>query len=168
VADSGGVVMVPAFSGLAAPHWQGRARACFAGMSLNTRREHLVRAALEGIAFRVQDILLAMGEAGVRPAALGVDGGLSRSDFLMQVQADLLGIPVHRQDTAELTAVGVALMAGLGAGVWKSIAQLPAAGGPARVFLPDAARTRRHAAGYERWSRFCREVARWGETGLTG
>lgn len=166
VPDSAGAVVIPALAGLAAPRWQGRARACFAGMSHATDRRHLARAALEAIAHRVREIFDAMAEAAVGLSRLNVDGGLTSSQTLMQMQADALGVPVHLAATSELTGFGVALLTGLGAGVWPSIDGLPLQRGNALTYEPKpgaAART-----GYERWRRFCDEVERWGAQGLTG
>jgi glycerol kinase len=168
VADSGGVVLIPAFHGLAAPHWQSRARACWAGMSAATDRRHLVRAALEGIAYRVADVVGVIRGAGVEIERLSVDGGLAACDVLMQLQADVLGVPVERSASTELTGFGTALLAGLGAGIWRSVNEVPAAPGSARVFLPDETRRTAAASSYESWSRLRDEVSAWGARGLTG
>jgi glycerol kinase len=168
VADSGGVFLIPAFHGLAAPHWQSRARACWAGMSAATDRRHLVRAALEGIAYRVADIVGAIRKAGIEVERLSVDGGLAACDFLMQMQADVLGVAVERSASTELTGFGTALLAGLGAGVWRSVDELPALPGAAKVFLPEAKNRAVVASRYESWSRIRDEVSGWGARGLTG
>jgi glycerol kinase len=118
VESSGGVRFLPAFSGLGAPWWRSEARGVFAGITAGTGRGHLVRAVLEGIAFRVRDIVEAGARlSGERPTVLRVDGGLTGSRVLMQTQADLLGIPLLRAPDAELTALGAAALAGIGAGV---------------------------------------------------
>lgn len=166
VGSAGGVLMVPAFSGLAAPHWQGRARACWAGMSQGTERGHLVRAALESIAYRVNDIAGAMAAAGIALDHLRVDGGLTRCAFLMQHQADVLGVPVTCSATPELTARGVGLMAGLGCGLWPSVATLPASPAPGTAYVPDRAASGQAQAQYRRWQRVCSDIARWGELDL--
>jgi glycerol kinase len=113
VPDNGGVYLVPAFTGLGAPHWDPLARGCTSG--------HLARAALESIAFQVADVLDAMRhDAGMRISSLRVDGGASVNNTLMQFQADLLGVPVVRPRVSETTALGAASLAGLGVGLWKS------------------------------------------------
>jgi len=118
VPDAGGVYMVPAFTGLGAPYWDPRARGTIVGLTRGTTRAHLVRAALEAIALQVCDVIDAMAEGGRALAALRVDGGASANDFLMQLQANLLGIPVERAAVRETTALGAAYLAGLGCGLW--------------------------------------------------
>jgi len=121
VTDTGGVYFVPAFVGLGAPHWEADARGTIVGLTRGTRRAHLVRAALEAMAFSTQEVLDAMtADAGVSPTALQVDGGAAANDWLMQFQADLVGVPVARPDLIETTALGAAGLAGLAAGVWAS------------------------------------------------
>jgi glycerol kinase len=120
VADTGGVVFVPAFVGLGAPHWEAAARGTIVGLTRGTTRAHLARAALEAMAFSTKDVLDAMSaDAGLTLAALRVDGGAAANDFLMQFQADVLGVPVTRPDMLETTALGAAGLAGLAAGVWR-------------------------------------------------
>ncbi len=119
VPDTGGVVVVPAFTGLGAPHWDPRARGAVFGLTRGTQRAHLVRATLESLAFQTRDVLAAMeADAGQPLAALRVDGGAAANGFLMQFQADLLGVPVERPANVETTAWGAALLAGLAAGVY--------------------------------------------------
>jgi glycerol kinase len=161
VADSRGVIMVPALSGLAAPWWQSNARACWAGMDRGTSAAHLVRAALESIAFRVRDIHASMAGAGVTLDSLRADGGLTRSQLLMQLQADVLGCPVAVSVHPEVTALGVGLMAGLGAGVWDSVAELPEVAATGARVEPRAQEVEPAAARYRRWRVFCESVARW-------
>jgi glycerol kinase len=116
--ENRGVIVVPSFSGLAAPRWQPAARAAVLGVTLDTQPAHLVRAVLEGIACSVTDIVLAMEvSTGVSPTEIRVDGGPSRNAFLMQVQADLLGMPISVSRLPDLTAFGAALMAGVGGGI---------------------------------------------------
>ncbi len=118
--DNGGVVMVPAFTGIGAPHWNMDARGAIFGMSLATTSQHLVRASLEAIAYQSADILMAMREDSPTPLhSLRVDGGAARNDFLMRFQAGLLGLPVLRARQVESTAQGAAMMAGLGLGCWS-------------------------------------------------
>jgi glycerol kinase len=120
VADTGGVYLVPAFAGLGAPHWDAYARGLLCGITRGTTKAHLARAALEGIAFQVADILNAMqADAGVKLRELRVDGGASNNNLLMQFQADILGVPVVRPEVTETTALGAAYLAGLGVGFWK-------------------------------------------------
>ncbi|MEM6280176.1 MAG: glycerol kinase GlpK [Verrucomicrobiota bacterium] len=121
VEDNGGVYFVPAFSGLGAPHWDGFAKATITGLTRGSNKAHIARAALEGIAFQVHDILKAMEkDSGTMLTELRVDGGATANELLMQIQADLLGAPVVRSQTAEATALGAAYLAGLAVGVWKS------------------------------------------------
>jgi glycerol kinase len=116
VPDSGGVRFLPALTGLAAPWWRADARAAWAGMTAHTTPVHLVRALLESLCFRVRDIVEALAAAGAAPASLRVDGGMTANPWLMQRQADVLGIPVQVAATAEATALGAAAVAGVGAG----------------------------------------------------
>jgi len=119
VDDSGGVVVVPAFSGLGAPHWDPRARGTMLGLTRGTTAAHIARATLEGIAFQVADVIDAMEQdMGKSVSALRVDGGASASDLLMQIQADTLGVTVERPSVLESTALGAAYLAGLAVGVW--------------------------------------------------
>lgn len=119
VADTGGVYAVPAFAGLAAPHWDPDARAAILGITRGTTRAHIVRAFLEGIAFRVRDVVEAMArQAGAFPPVLRADGGPTANGFLMQFQADILGIPVETASVREATAYGAALMGGIALAWW--------------------------------------------------
>ena len=112
---------VPAFVGLGAPHWQPNARGTIVGLTRGTSRAQLVRAALEAMAYSTKDVLDAMtADAQLTLHALQVDGGAAANDFLMQFQADLLGVPVARPDVLETTALGAAALAGLALGVWKA------------------------------------------------
>jgi glycerol kinase len=121
LADTGGVYFVPAFVGLGAPHWEARARGTIVGLTRGSTGAHLARAALEAIAYSTRDVLDAMtADARLRLSALQVDGGASANDWLMQFQADVLGVPVARPDLVETTALGAAGLAGLAAGVWRS------------------------------------------------
>ena len=120
VPDTGGVYLVPAFTGLGAPHWDMYARGAIVGLTRGTKPEHIIRAAEESIAFQTQDLVDAMEQDfGRRLRALKVDGGASRDGFLMQFQADIMGRPVYRPITRETTALGAAYLAGLAVGVWK-------------------------------------------------
>jgi len=125
VPDTGGVYLVPAFAGLGAPHWDAHARGTMVGLTRGTTKAHVARAALEGIALQVMDVLKAMeADSGIKLKELRVDGGASANDLLMQLQADLLKVPVVRPKVAETTALGAAYLAGLAVGYWKSQADI--------------------------------------------
>ncbi len=133
----GGVVFVPALAGLGAPHWDPHARGAILGLSLATTTADLARATLEGIACQVVDLIAAAAEDGVRPAEVRADGGAARNDLLLQIQADLLGMPVVRAAQLETTAMGAAYLAGLAVGFWdddEAVARLWQAD---RRFEPD-------------------------------
>ena len=122
VADSGGVYLVPAFAGLGAPHWDPYARGTIVGITRGTKAAHIARAALESIAFQVADLLEATrDDAGIDVAELRVDGGAAANNYLLQFQADLLGVAVVRPKVTETTALGAAYLAGLAVGFWDSI-----------------------------------------------
>jgi glycerol kinase len=156
VPDSGGVVFVPALTGLGAPHWDPDARGAVFGITRGTTRAHLVRATLEAIAFEVRDACDAMAAGLGTPApVLRVDGGGAANGLLMQLQADQLQAPVERPEVGETTALGAAFLAGLGTGVWSSLDEVAATWRLDRRFEPGA----RDDAGYARW---CRAVQRSG------
>ena len=137
VPDTGGVYFVPAFVGLGAPYWNPDARGALVGLTQGTGRAHVARAALEAIAFQVAELMEAMTrELGKPPDALMVDGGASANDFLCQIQADLLGIPVDRPRNRETTAAGAAYLAGLATGFWDSPEEIRALRTTERVFEP--------------------------------
>ena len=119
IPDTGGVHFVPAFVGLGTPHWEPEARGTITGLTRGTSRAQLVRAALEAIAFSSADLLGAMAGDGMRVPALRVDGGAAANDWMLQFQADVLGIPVERPDMVETTALGAAGLAGIATGVWR-------------------------------------------------
>ena len=121
VSDTGGVYLVPAFAGLGAPHWDQYARGTMVGLTRGTTKAHIARAALEAIVLQVRDVLNAMeSDAGIRLKELRVDGGASANNLLMQLQADILNVPVVRPRVTETTALGAAYLAGLAVGFWKS------------------------------------------------
>jgi glycerol kinase len=125
VPDTGGVYMVPAFTGLGSPWWDPRARGTIVGLTRGSGRAHLARAVVEAMAFQTRDVVTAMDEAGVVPVtSLKVDGGASVMDLLLRLQADQLGLPVTRAAVRETTALGAAFLAGLGEGVWSSTGEL--------------------------------------------
>ena len=137
VATSDGVVFVPAFTGLGAPYWDPQARASILGMTRGTTRAHIARAALEGIAFQVADVLGAMqADTGATLTNLKVDGGASANALLMQLQADLLNVRLSRPENTESTAVGCASLAGLAVNVWRDRDELAALARPSAVFTP--------------------------------
>ncbi|HEY3954776.1 MAG TPA: glycerol kinase [Streptosporangiaceae bacterium] len=139
VADSGGVVFVPALTGLGAPDWDPDARGAIFGITRGTTRAHLVRATLEAICFEVRDVCGVLASAaGGWPASVKADGGASTNDLLMQLQADQLGVPVERPVVAETTALGAGFLAGLATGVWSSFGELAATWRLDRRFGPAA------------------------------
>lgn len=144
-ADNGGVYFVPAFTGLGAPYWDMYARGTITGLTRGTSRANIIRAALESIAFQTNDLLAAMqADTGKPFSVLKVDGGASRSDVILQLQADLLGAPVDRPVNTETTAQGAAFMAGLGVGLWKDESEIAAIRRSAKTFTPqmdEASRT---------------------------
>mgnify|MGYP000169653159 CR=1 FL=1 len=145
VPDTGGVYLVPAFAGLGAPHWDAYARGTLLGLTRGTTAAHIARATLEGIALQVMDILKAMeADAGIKLKELRVDGGASVNNLLMQLQCDLLGVPVVRPKVNETTALGAACLAGLAVGYWKNLDDIAKHWQVDRKFKPSmkaAART---------------------------
>ena len=138
VPNNGGVYLVPALTGLGAPHWDPHARGAIFGLTRGSSAAHLARAALEGIAHQVADVLDAMqNDAAVKLTELRVDGGASQNNLLMQFQADLLGVPVIRPRVTETTALGAAYLAGLAAGFWRSIDEISGQWQPERIFQPQ-------------------------------
>jgi glycerol kinase len=163
VPDSGGVYLVPAFAGLGAPHWDQYARGTITGITRGTTAGHLARAALEGIALQVADVLDVMKQdSGVAMNELRVDGGACANDLLMQFQADILQVPVVRPRVIETTALGAAYLAGLATGFWKDRAEIRAAWQCDRQFVPrmsaDEAAHRR-----SRWAEALRRAGDWEE-----
>jgi glycerol kinase len=138
VADTGGVYFVPAFVGLGAPHWDPAARGLLTGITAATGRAHVVRAALESIAFQTRDLVEAMqSDSGERLTELRADGGAAENNFLLQFQADLLGWPIVRPADIETTALGAAFLAGLATGFWKSPAEVESFWRAGRRFEPE-------------------------------
>ena len=153
VPDAGGVVLVPALTGLGAPHWDPHARGLIAGITRGTTAGHIARAAIDGIAWQVAELMDAMAaDGGVRPSSMRVDGGASASDLLMQVQADVSDMRIERPAVLELTGLGAALMAGIAAGVWPDARAAASVVPVARTFAPSIDAASR-AARRERWSR---------------
>lgn len=138
VPDNGGVYVVPAFTGLGAPYWNAKARGMICGITRGTTRAHLVRATLESIAFQVNDVVKAMEkDSKLDIGRLTVDGGASQNSFLLQFQSNVLGKNILRPKTVETTALGAAYLAGLNAGVWKSVAELESLAGENKIFKPE-------------------------------
>jgi glycerol kinase len=141
VPDTAGVYFVPAFVGLGAPYWDASARGVLAGLTRGTKRQHIVRAAVEAMAYSTRDVLETMRkDSGLRIRELRVDGGASANDFLCRFQADVLGVPVVRPKTVETTSLGAAYLAGLGAGVWESTAAIERLAVDERKFTPAMTR----------------------------
>ncbi len=165
VEDSGGVWVIPALQGLGTPHMQAEGRAVFGGISRGTTRAHIVRAVLEGIAYRTREALEALLlDVGVdRPPRLRVDGGAAANDFLLQGLADVLGIEVERPETVQATALGVAFLAGMGTGVWNGVGELRDAWRSGGVFTPGGDRDRSEER-YREWQARV-DAARLGELG---
>jgi glycerol kinase len=161
VPDTGGVYLVPAFTGLGSPHWDAYARGTIVGISRGTTRGHIARAALEAIAFQSAEVLQAMQrDAGHPLVELRVDGGAARNDLLLQFQSDLLGVPVVRPQVTETTALGAAYLAGLGVGFWSSPAEVTANWRAERRFEPRMSRDEA-AARLRRWSRAVERSRDW-------
>lgn len=121
VKDTNGCYVVPAFTGLGAPHWDQYARGTIVGITRGVNKYHIIRATLESLAYQVNDVLVAMkADSGIDLAALKVDGGASANDFLMQTQANIINAPVNRPQCVETTAMGAACLAGLAVGYWES------------------------------------------------
>jgi glycerol kinase len=163
VPDSGGAVLVPAFAGLGAPHWDPYARGALVGLTRGITAAHVARAALEGIAFQVADVLDAMrADSREEVTELRVDGGAARNDLLMQFQADVCGVPVVRPAVIETTALGAAYLAGLAVGFWKSPEQIAGQWRVDRRFEPrmppGPVATLR-----DRWQRAVERAKRWDE-----
>ncbi len=159
--DSGGVVLVPAFTGLGAPYWDAEARGLIIGLTRGTTQAHLARAALESIAQQSADVLEVMHrDTGTPLTELRVDGGASRNDVLMQLQADLVGVPVVRPRVTETTALGAAYLAGLAVGVWRSPEDIAALWQIERRFEPTlSAQARAHRRA--QWRRAVERARGW-------
>jgi glycerol kinase len=162
VQDNGGVFLVPAFTGLGAPYWDMYARGTVVGLTRGANRNHFVRAALESIAFQTRDVLEAMiRDSGLKPSVLRVDGGASRNNFLMQFQANLLGIEVLRPAVTETTALGAAMLAARAVGLWDT-QKLQSIWAPENRFAPaiDAATREKLCAG---WQKAVERAKGWAE-----
>ncbi|WP_281532118.1 glycerol kinase GlpK [Anaerocolumna aminovalerica] len=147
VEDTNGVYLVPAFVGLGAPYWDQYARGTIVGLTRGAKKEHLIRAALESMAYQTYDVLNAMEQdSGIRLQALKVDGGACANNFLMQFQADVLDTPVERPAVIETTALGAAYLAGLAVGYWKDLDDINSSGIAPTTFTPDMEAAKRENA----------------------
>ncbi|MDB9312505.1 glycerol kinase GlpK [Spirulina sp. CS-785/01] len=162
VEDNNGVYFVPALSGLGAPHWDMNARGSFQGITGGVKREHMVRAVVESIAYQVKEVVDAMNKDGDKINLLKVDGGASKNDFLMQFQADVLGIPVERPEVLDATAQGAAFGAGLAVGFWDSYADLIGKRKVDRVFEPGQGQGKAQEH-FQVWLRAVERAKHWTE-----
>jgi glycerol kinase len=163
VPDTGGVYLVPAFVGLGAPYWDMYARGTIVGITRGTKREHIIRATLESICYQTRDVLEAMAnDSGINLTALRVDGGAVTNDFLMQFQADILGVPVHRPKVTETTALGAAYLAGLAVGYWASQDEIAAKWQIDKEFSPYMSPEQREKL-YRGWKRAVERALKWEE-----
>lgn len=161
VEDTNGVYMVPAFVGLGAPYWDQYARAAIVGITRGANRDHIVRATLESIAYQTRDVVDCMEkDSGIQGKELKVDGGASMNDFLMQFQADVLGVPVMRPRIVETTARGSAFLAGLATGFWGSKSELVNAFELERKFEPTLDKAKREAL-YKGWQKAVKKAMDW-------
>jgi glycerol kinase len=161
VPDNGGVYLVPALSGLGAPHWDPYARGLIGGLTRGSTVAHIARAAVEGIAYQVTDILKAMeSDSGVKLKELRVDGGASANNLLMQFQADMLGVPVVRPKVLETTALGAAYLAGLATGYWSSQKEIATQWQVDQRFTPKMKRPQRDKV-YAGWQRALKRSLAW-------
>jgi glycerol kinase len=161
VANAGGVTFVPALTGLGSPHWDPAARGTIVGITRGTTAAHIARATLDAIAFQTRDVLEAMvSDAGVPLAELRVDGGAARNDLLLQIQADVLGVPVVRPTNVETTALGAAYLAGLASGLWRDRDEIAAKWREDRRFEPAISADERET-GYATWRRAVDRARGW-------
>lgn len=161
IPDTGGVYVVPAFVGLGAPYWDQYARGTIVGLTRGSGRAQIVRATLESIAYQTRDVLEAMhADSGLTLPALRVDGGAVRNNFLMQFQADLLGVPVQRPSVTETTALGAAYLAGLAVGYWSSAEHIAQQWHIEQTFVPSMSPYRRDAL-YAGWKRAVERSRAW-------
>ncbi|MEE2708026.1 MAG: glycerol kinase GlpK [Gemmatimonadota bacterium] len=161
VEDAGGMYLVPAFVGLGAPYWDMYARGLMVGLTRGTTRGHIIRAALESIAYQTRDVVETMArDASMALESLRVDGGAAGNDFLMQFQADLLGVPVERPAVAESTAQGAAYLAGLGVGFWKDRETLPMHNHDLQLFQPKMDKETRNKL-YHGWQKAVQRSQNW-------
>ena len=161
VKDNGGVYIVPAFSGLFAPYWRPDARGVIVGLTRFANRKHLARAVLESTAYQTRDVADAMvADSGVEITELRVDGGMTMNELLMQFQADMLGVEVHRPKNIETTATGAAFAAGLDNGFWDDLSVLGSQTGDMKVFKPKREKEEVEAL-YRDWKRAIKRSLDW-------
>ena len=164
VEDNGGVYLVPAFTGLAAPHWDMYARGTIVGITRGTNRGHIARAALESTAYQTRDAVDAMqSDTGLEIPLLRVDGGGTANDLMMQFQADILGIPIERHAIAETTALGAAYLAGLATGFWRDTDEIAANWESDKRFAPSMEESQRSLL-YANWKRAVGRSKNWQQT----
>jgi glycerol kinase len=165
VEDSLGVYVVPAFVGLGAPYWDMYARGAILGLTRGTTRNHIIRATLESIAYQTRDVLeLMRNECGIDLCELRVDGGACTNNFLMQFQADILGVPVERPEIIETTAMGAAYLAGLAVGFWKDQSMIAERRKVNRRFMPGMHEDKRKDL-YDNWKKAVKRAMHWEEEG---
>jgi glycerol kinase len=158
-----GVYFVPAFVGLGAPYWDMYARGTILGITRGTTPAHIARAALESIAYQTRDVLECMEEdSGIKVKELRVDGGAAANEFLMQFQADVLGVPVVIQETNETTALGAAYLAGLAVGFWKDQKELAANYKVKKKFVPRM-KSKQKESLYRKWKEAVQRAKGWEE-----
>lgn len=161
VPDTNGCYVVPAFTGLGAPHWNQYARGTIVGLTRGCNKYHLIRATIDSLAYQVHDVLAAMkNDAGIALGALKVDGGASTNNYLMQTQADLIGAPVMRPVCVESTAMGAAYLAGLAVGYWKNTDEIRQNWAVEREFFPEISEEER-AARLKGWTKAVRCATAW-------
>ena len=161
VPDTGGVYLVPAFTGLSAPYWDMYARGLIVGITRGTGREHIARSALESIAYQVKDVVIAMeADSGKSATSLRVDGGATKSDFLMQFQADILGVAVEKPVITEMASLGACYLAGLGVGFWDSREELEEKWKIEKVYEPKMNEAQREDL-YNNWKRAVERSFKW-------
>ncbi|EIV99628.1 LOW QUALITY PROTEIN: glycerol kinase [Thermoanaerobacter siderophilus SR4] len=163
VEDTNGVYVVPAFVGLGAPYWDMYARGTIVGLTRGAKREHIIRATLESIAYQTRDVLEAMQEdSGIKLQALKVDGGASANNFLMQFQSDILGVPVDRPQVIETTALGASYLAGLAVGFWNSKEEIEKNWNVDKHFEPAMDNEKREKL-YKGWKKAVERAMKWAE-----
>lgn len=163
VPDTGGVVFVPAFSGLFAPYWRSDARGVIVGITRATTKAHLARATLEAICYQTREIMDAMSaDSGVPIAHMRVDGGVTANEFCMQLQADIMGVDVTRPMVNETTALGAAFAAGLAVGYWKNVQEIKALWKPSRTWAPTSTMEEREL-GFRQWKKAVTRSFNWVE-----
>lgn len=161
VSDNGGVYVIPSFTGLGAPYWDMYSRGGIFGITRGTSKAHLIRATLESIAYQSKDVIDAMhNDSNIKLINLKVDGGASANNFLMQFQADILDIDIHRPEILESTALGAAYLAGLAVGYWKDIDEIYDSNNNMKVFKPQMDEKTRNRY-YKYWTKAVKRTMSW-------